>query len=181
MRTLAAIAIVLLITVIGCATGTPDDPPEVKRRLAADSAAMTPSSPEPPTTQRWVIEENDEAPNGVLSVEVSIPQLLDRKVYTIRLARKQVPADHISPLVAHFGECADGQTDSGEGIGYVGGINIVDLSANALVVEASFAGKGRDLKHVDLIQRFTIAWGGHFEGNFNGQGKISANVKNLSM
>jgi hypothetical protein len=182
MNRMSVLAIVLLGGLLGCASSTPDDPPSV-RHLLSDPSKATPTSIDPSDSLHWVIEEAEDMnvfPSGVLSVQVSIPQLFGHKAYVFPLDRKQVTADYL-PRASGRAEAADGVSEDGHGIGYVGGVNIVDSTGNEITVEASFAGRGASLKRVDLTRRFTVPWGGRFEGTFNGEGRIVASISVGSM
>lgn len=174
------LALALLTSAVGCASGTPEDPPSL-RHLLTERTSSTPNARDASTPLRWIIDEAEDmdvSPSAVLSVRVWIPQLLDGKEYVFPLERKQVPPGYVSRIGAHFaGEAADGVSESGRGIGYVGGVNLVGATDNGVTVRASFAGRGPNLERVDLTDRFTVEWGGRYEGTFHGDGRIVASIR----
>jgi len=184
MNRTPALAFGLLGGLLGCASSPPADPPSLTHLLSEPSDTKS-NSQEPSTPLHWVIDEAEDMnvhPSGVLSVQVSIPQLFGKKAYVFPLDRKQVPEGYLSRIASTArSEAADGVSESGDGIGYVGGVNLVDATDNEVTVEASFAGRGPSLKHVELNRRFTVAWGGRFEGTFNGEGRIVASISTGSM
>ena len=161
-------------------TVPPEDPPAVTKLLTPDAftAASTASARAEP---RWVIEEDNQQPNSILTVAVSIPHLFERQMYRLPLRRWQAPSDHIPFLVAH-GETADGWgPEGGDGTGYAGGVNVVETTEDTVILEIAFAGKGHDLKEVDLTQRVSVRWGQAFDGKLGGGGRVHAEFKRPAM
>ena len=96
------------------------------------------------------------------------------------LRRWQAPSNYV-PSVSFSGEAADGTNANGDGIGYVGGVNVIDSTADSIVLEVSFAGRGANLKHVDVAQRVSLRWGGAFDGPLGKGGRIHAEFKRPGM
>jgi hypothetical protein len=179
--TKATTLIIGSLAAFACRSAAPPADPAAITKLLTPVVSTAPSTSSSASETPWVIEEDKQQPNAILTVEVSIPHLFQRQTYRLPLRRWQAPEGHFPVLVAH-GEAADGWGSAGgDGTGYVGGVNVVETTKDTVIVEVSFSGKGHDLKEVDLTQRVSIGWGQEFDGKLGEGGRIHAEFKHPGM